>query len=655
VELRLSAPTNQSRQRPQPSDAGSTLALLIACAAILGCAGMPVVAPSNNATASTGGSALQGKVHGGQNPVAGAHVYLYAVNVTGYAGPGIPASSSNAAQSLLTTGSGTDSLGTYVTTDSGGNFTLTSFTCPTATPDVYVLSVGGNSGSGNNPAIALVAGLGEPCSSSGFSSLYVVVNEVSTVAAAFAGAGFATDAMHVSTSGSTLAKQGAEDAYAAILNLESVGTGVANSVTYGGNGTVPQAEVNTLANIVAACVNSTGSTSSACTTLFNNALSGGTTGTAPTDTTTAAMNIAHNPGANVENLFALQGGSPPFVPDLSAAPNDFTIAITYTGGGLNSPWGLAIDGKNYVWTTDGSNDISKFNGIGVPVSGSTGFTGGGLINSLGIAINTDNNPWVTNGGGNPARISNFSSNGTAISGSGGYTGGGVGNSQAIALDASGNVWIANTILSTLSEFSIAGTPNASSPFTGGGLDQPEAIAIDVSGNIWCVNNSGNSISKFNSSGVANGSSPFTGGGLASPQGIAIDAAGNIWVANSGSSNGISEFNSSGVPYSGSPFSSGDVNGETTAIAIDGNGNVWATGQSSFLEYSSSGSPITGSNGYQPGLYHLQGIAIDGSGNVWATSYGGGTLTELVGAAVPVVTPILANLLSPYGSHAVNRP
>jgi streptogramin lyase len=520
--------------------------------------------------------------------------------------------------------------------------------------------MGGNSGSGNNPAIALVAGLGESCTASGFSSIYVVVNEVSTIAAAFAGAGFATDATHVSSSGSTLAVKGVEDAYAAILNLASVSTGVANSVSPGGNGngTVPQAEVNTLANILAACVNSTGSTSSACTTLFNNALSGGTTGTPPTDTTTAALNIAHNPGANIANLCGLQTATSPFQPDLSCAaaslPNDFTIAITYTGGGLSSPWGLAIDEKGDVWTTDGNNGISKFNVLGVPISGSP-FTGGGLIDSLGIALNTDGNPWVTNGAGSPARISDFSSNGTAISGAGGYTGGGLTGSQAIAFDASGNVWVADQDTPNgLSEFSISGTANASSPFTGGGLNVPQAIAIDVSGNIWCANNSGNSISEFNSSGVANGSAPFTGGGLVGPKGIAIDAAGNIWVANN-SSNGISEFDSSGTAKSGSPFSSGDVNGATSAIAIDGNGNVWAAGQESFLEYSSSGTPITGSNGYQPGLYGMQGIAIDGSGNVWATSFSGGTLTELVGAAAPVVTPIVANLLSPYGSHAVNKP
>lgn len=251
-------------------------------------------------------------VHGGEQPIVGAHVYLYAVNDTGYAGPGIAASSSNAAVSLLTSASNTTQDGSgnyYVTTGSDGSFSVTGdYTCPTATPYVYVLAVGGNPGPGTNSAITLAAGLG-PCTASGFSSLYVVVNEVSTVVAAYAGAGFATDATHVSSSGSTLAKKGVENAYAAIVNLETLNTGVANATSLGGNGTVPQGEINTLANILAACVNSTGPSSTGCTTLFSNAMNGGT---APTDTATAALNIAHNPGANIANLFGLQTASSPF-------------------------------------------------------------------------------------------------------------------------------------------------------------------------------------------------------------------------------------------------------------------------------------------------------------------------------------------------------
>ena len=55
-------------------------------------------------------------VHGGQQPIAGAKVYLYAANTTGYG---------NAAVSLLQSAGGTVADGSgnyYYPTTSGGNF-----------------------------------------------------------------------------------------------------------------------------------------------------------------------------------------------------------------------------------------------------------------------------------------------------------------------------------------------------------------------------------------------------------------------------------------------------------------------------------------------------------------------------------------------------
>jgi hypothetical protein len=113
---------------------------------------------------------------------------------------------------------------------------------------------------------------------------YIVVNEVSTVAAAYAMAGFATDATHVGSSGTALALTGIANAFANAAIL----AGVALAVTPAGEWTVPLTETNMLANILAACVNSNGA-GSTCTTLFANAESAGLTGTAPTDTATVAI------------------------------------------------------------------------------------------------------------------------------------------------------------------------------------------------------------------------------------------------------------------------------------------------------------------------------------------------------------------------------
>jgi hypothetical protein len=108
-------------------------------AGLAGCSGAAF--SGLNQAAATGGVAgarLAGTVHGGQQPIAGAHVYLFAASATGYGGAGIAASTSNASVSLLTGGSGTtlDSSGGatngdyFVTTDSSGNFSITGdYTC----------------------------------------------------------------------------------------------------------------------------------------------------------------------------------------------------------------------------------------------------------------------------------------------------------------------------------------------------------------------------------------------------------------------------------------------------------------------------------------------------------------------------------------------
>jgi hypothetical protein len=192
-----------------------------------------------------------------------------------------------------------------------------------------------------NPAAGLMAVLGNCPSMGNFAAAtpYVLVNEVSTIAAAYAMAPYATDATHVSSSGTALALEGIQNAFANAADLETLATGVALATTPEGNGMVPQAEINTLADILAACVNSNGAMTgpanpTACYTLFNNALPGGSSGTGPTDTATAAIDIAHNPAASVTALYPLVSSTAPFWPTLGVQPSNFSIELGGNGSEL---------------------------------------------------------------------------------------------------------------------------------------------------------------------------------------------------------------------------------------------------------------------------------------------------------------------------------
>jgi len=625
---------------------------------LTGCA----VGPLSGPTAQPG-LAIQGTVHGGQQPISGAHIYLLAANTTGYAGPGIAASSSNASVSLLSavaTGL-SDSIGAYVATAAGGTFSISGdYTC-TPNSQVYLYALGGNSGAGTNSASGLMAVLGNCPSSGNFATAtpHIEVNELTTIAAAYAMAGFASDATHVSSSGTTAATTGIKNAFGNAANLVDLATGSARTTTPGGNGTVPQQLLHTLGDILASCINTNGAltgpaTPSACYTLFNSAKSAGSTGTAPADTATAAINMAHNPGSNIATLYGLPTAQAPFSPQLSSAPNDFTVGISYNGGGLNDPVGVAIDGSGNVWAVNhgGAGTVTELSPQGVALSSAGGYLVTSTSQFNGISIDPSGNVWL------PASVDGalikLSSSGTILSGSGGYTGGSIKNPWNLAIDGSGNVWATDCgNLSCTGPYTVDETSNTGTVLSGvtgytGNLKVPVGVTIDASGNAWIANRDNNTLAKFSSSGTLLSGTGITGGGLNRPYALAVDHSGNLWVASYGTSSSttnVTEFSSAGTPLSPSGGYQSAAIDSPDAIAIDGDGRVWvacfgANVQSSIVALASDGSVLSPSTGYQGGSVRSpSGIAIDGAGNVWATNPYDSTVTQLIGAASPVVTPL----------------
>jgi streptogramin lyase len=592
--------------------------------------------------------ALTGTVTSGTWSVPGAHVYLLAASSTGYGGAGLAASSGNASVSLLNAADagGSDSVGAYVVSQPNGGFSLTGDYNCTAGQQLYLYVLGGNGGAGVSSENGLMAAIGS-CPAYTASAVSVTVNEVTTVAAAYALAGFATDATHVGSSGSALAQTGIANAFANAANLVTPGTGVARATTPAGNGTVPQAEINTLANILAGCVGAANlSSSPGCTTLFANAESGGTTGTVATDTATAAINIAHNPGVGVAALYGLTGSV--YTPKLSAQPNDWTVALSFSGGGMSSPYGIAIDSSGDAWITNSTgNSVTELSSSGAPASGSP-HSGGGLNYCQGIAIDHSGNVWVADDpSGTPATggnsVTELSSSGSFVSGSP-YTGGGLNYPGTIAIDGSGDAWITNSGANGVTEISGGGSLlSGTNGYSGGGLSAIAGLAIDGAGDAWATNGTGSSVTKLSSTGAfLSGTAGYTGGGLNVPYGVAIDASGNAWVSNT-SGNSISELSNSGSLASGSPFSGGLHTPE--GVAVDGSGNIWMTdlGSGSVTEFSNSGSVLSGTGGYMGGLVAPKSLAVDGSGDVWVINSSSNAAIEFVGVSTPVITPIAAGL------------
>jgi len=258
-------------------------------------------------------------------------------------------------------GSGTGASGTALIvgnndamTDANGSFSITGdYNCDPGAY-VYIAAYGGNPGAGaNNPNITLIAALGS-CSllKANAATTYININEVTTVAAAYALAQFTGNSnfgVSLSAQPGVAGTQAPADNFTAsstnpqgIANAMAIAGVLANN-TFGyspgsnanGTATPEYWQVNNIANILAGCVNSA-SPFTNCTTLYSNVNPLGGTAT-PADTLQAALALAQSPilttgsSGQIHNLFGIIPTTAPFNPYSSAYTtiSDFTLGIAY--------------------------------------------------------------------------------------------------------------------------------------------------------------------------------------------------------------------------------------------------------------------------------------------------------------------------------------
>lgn len=618
-----------------------TAAALVATAVAIALAGCSQGMPGNTATLGTpvSASTFHGMVHGGQQAVTGAQIFLYATGTATY----------GSASASLLGGPG------YVTTDASGDFSITGdYSCPTSTSLVYILSIGGDSGSGvNNNLIALMAALGN-CQTlkANAANTFINIDEETTIAGIYALAPFMTSETAIGAPPSNL--QGITNAFAEAANLVDTSYGSAYSTTPAINGTVPYKEINTLADFIAVCVNSNGAITGNLSTPCDMVMTPETiNGVVPTNTIMATLAIAQNPAHSVSSILNAIQATAPFQPYLSTTPNDFTVAIQYTGGGIRSPQAVAADASGNAWVANKNNAVTELTGgTGAFLSGTNGYTSGSLDAPDSIAIDTNGNAWIANCGASCSGSANASSVtlmtpsvGNSVVASN-FTGGALNGAYALAVDASNNVWIANALGVNVTKFNSAGQPQSGADgYTSTFQSSPTAIAVDTAGNAWTTSASSNALSELTSTGGA-GANGYQGTGVSYPFAIALDSSSRAWVVDQ-SSNALSVLNG-GSPITGSPFTGGGLS-LPNAVVLDGSGTAWVSnGNGSLSAFSSTGATITPATGYVSGAGLANGVAVDGSGSVWLTSCGSyctgtgtdaGSVYQLIGVASPVVTPL----------------
>jgi Chitobiase/beta-hexosaminidase C-terminal domain len=291
---------------------------------------------------------LHGNVQGGQHPISGSRLQLYAAGSTGVGSAALPL------------------LGQPVRSDSSGGFSFTA-ACPSPTSQLYLTAREGNPGSTpgvTNPSIALMAALG-PCGELS-SSTPIIVNEVTTVGSVWPLAPFMSS---TSDLGSAAGDTSFSAAISGVKQLVDSRHGVSPGTGVPEGWVVQTSKLYSLADILDACVNSYGGSAgdgSACGLLFSLGAARG--GVPPTDTLSAALVIAQAPKNNVINIFDLVPQTVAFQPTISASPADWSLPLlpipaapvidppsgTYSAGQLVTLTDN-IPGAVIHYTTDGSS------------------------------------------------------------------------------------------------------------------------------------------------------------------------------------------------------------------------------------------------------------------------------------------------------------
>ncbi len=604
-------------QRP-----GRRLLISLASIALLatGCSNLISTSPVSNEASSPG--AIGGRVHGGNQPVAGATVNLY------FAGQGTHASG---AKLVATTKTADDNAGSFSFTklpDSDTvNPTTNTFSCPvsgTATPYVYVVARGGNTlnthdSSVNNTAAVFIAPMGL-CNQL-TSSTFVYMSEAVTAATVAA----VHQYMNVNTgdigADSILAAyDGLQNAFATVSNLVSLSTGQTlatkpltgplSGVTV--TASPEQAKLNQVANILSSCVNNASSAASACVTLFANAVppaSASTTSTptvtfsAATDVLQAAYFMFTNPtdtnATNLTNLYNLSPASgAPYQPTLTAAPSDWSIGVQYVASGtcgtagtafLGAPYDINVSQTGDIWVADGlvgNGSLAQISPTGVPMA-CLPLTGA----SHGATIDANGNVWVGDSDNN--KIYRYTPSNTTPSTLVFPT---TTAPFALAADGLGNIYYSTVTAGSASVWVI---PNAAPPAIPPAAPVPVTapiapieisttvgttpyrILVNGDNSVWASSQNGY-VSRIATAAVGspnylNGYSTTQFTTPAPSYGLAAENLRGVYVSAQAPSNQVTLLSGSGTSYATGFLTNANAGGLNvpSAVAADGARNVWA--------------------------------------------------------------------------------
>jgi hypothetical protein len=695
---------NSASQTDSKRSAAKYAAGLLASSAVLlaGCSNMATTA-TNISSLGGNSASVAGSVHGGNQPVYNATVTLYSTGQSGVGSSGttLAATTTDTNGNFQFSQQATPSSGSAIPAQGlGGN----TYECGNKGDSLlYIVARGGNttgtgSASVNNSASVFLAPVGF-CSVA--SSTHINVTEATTAAMAAATGQFINPTTEqIGADGTLITFQQLSMAFQTVANLVDPNTGLAvqgklvqgastssGTQTYNVSGVSMQItpeyqKVNTVADILSACINQSSSSSATnCSTLFANAVPPASASTTSqpnasfptaTDTLQAALYMFINPSdttsANRTNLYNLVTASAPFQPTLASLPTDWTIGILYGSGSscdapasgskfFSGPRGLAVDQNGNVWisnTQSSSSALVALSPLGQPLVcqtiGTTLASGG----TSAVTVDDQGGVWYGDSGSSTLTRYKQTTNSTLSFPT-------AAPPIAITANGSDDVFYTAASGSTGSLYKIKSGASATSSNGPVQISQvvgpsPASLFPDTAGDIWVTSGSNFVTEVAEDTGGGNNflngysSNPFS---VASPAtSVSVGSTNYIYTASAGSANSLTIMKPSAGSFAVTTVTAANTGGENmpNSIALGGSANIWiangaANSNASYAlsQISSTGAALsasgTANGGYQKSSGYFQAlrtVIVDFNGNVWTTSDGiGQSIVETVGAAVPV--------------------
>jgi large repetitive protein len=305
---------------------------------------------------------------------------------------------------------------------------------------------------------------------------------------------------------------------------------------------------------------------------------------------------------------------------------------TVPAGGLNLPWGVAVDGAGDVFIADNHNNrVVKVSANG----GAQTIPASGLNNPQGVAVDGAGDvfiadfynyrvvelPWTGSGYG--AQIT-LPTNGLSCP-------------EGVAVDGTGDVFIADYFNNRVVELPWTGSGyGAQVTVPASGLSYPVGVAVDGKDNVFITDSGNNRVVELSWTGSGYGAqTTLPTSGLNWPEGLALDAAGDVFILDTANARLVEVPANSGtqitVLASGLNWPEG--------LALDKAGDLFIadTSNNRVLEIQSSAPPPLTFPATEVGQTSSQSFTVQNIGNQSLTVYGlslGGPFKQVAGSGTP---------------------